>query len=133
MHLDLNEIQPESIKIENNKFADIIESVDDVTLSNSQIECSATVTTVLERESGDESIEIAFFIDFVISAEDLECDGDSVYASGLHASSDYEIYEESNYSEEELQEVKTYIEKYFVGQSSATTYSIEAAFSEDDW
>ena len=133
MHLDLNDLQPESIKIENNKFADIIESVDDVTLSYSQIECSATVTTMLERESGDESIEITFFIDFVISAEDLECDGDSVYASGLHASSDYEIYEESNYSEEELQEIKTYIKKYFVGQSSATTYSIEAAFSEDDW
>ena len=133
MHLDLNEIQPESIKIENNKFANIIESVDDVTLSDSQIECSATVVSMLERESSNDSIEIAFFIDFVISAEDLECDGDSVYASGLHASSDYEVYEESNYSEEELQEIKTYIEKYFVGQSSATTYSIEAAFNEDDW
>ena len=133
MRLDLNEIQPESIKIENSRFANIIESVDDVTLSDSQIECSATVVTMLERESGDDQIEIAFFIDFVISAEDLEDNGDSVYASGLHASSDYEIYEESNYSETELQEIKDFIEKYFVGQSSATTYSIEAAFSEDDW
>ena len=65
-----------------------------------------------------------------VSAEDLEYNSydDYVHASRLRASSEYEIFEEDQYSEQELKEIKTYVEEYLVGPNSASTYKIEAAF-----
>lgn len=133
MHLSLNDLVPESVTLENDRFDHIVENVDDVNLSDNEIELEATLVHEIELESRGESVEVAIFIEMKISADDLQYDSheDFVHASRLRASSEYHIYQadQDKLSEEELREVKTFIEEYLVGPDSVSTYKIEAFFN----
>lgn len=133
MRLSLNELVPESITLENDKFDNIVENVDDVNLSDREIELEATLVHEIEIESRDEPLEVAIFIEMKISADDLEYDSleECIHASGLRASSEYHIYQSDNekFSEQELLEIETFVEEYLVGPNSASTYTIEGLFN----
>lgn len=133
MRLSLNELVPESITLENDRFDNIVENVDDVNLSDREIELEATLVHEIEIESRDEPLEVAIFIEMKISADDLEYDSleECIHASRLRASSEYHIYQSDNekFSEQELLEIKTFVEEYLVGQNSASTYTIEGFFN----
>lgn len=133
MRLSLNELVPESITLENDRFDNIVENVDDVNLSDHEIELEATLVHEIEIESRDEPLEVAIFIEMKISADDLEYDSleECIHASGLRASSEYHIYQSDNekFSEQELLEIKTFVEEYLVGPNSASTYTIEGLFN----
>lgn len=131
MRLSLNELVPDSVSLENDKFDNIIECLDEVNISDREIEIEATIIQEIEIESRNESVEIVVFINVSVTAEDLEYNSydDYVYASRLRASSEYEIHEEGQYSEQELLEIKQYVEEYLVGPNSASTYKIEAFFN----
>lgn len=133
MRLSLNELVPESITLENDRFDNIVENVDDVNLSDREIELEATLVHEIEIESRDEPLEVAIFIEMKISADDLEYDSleECIHASGLRASSEYHIYQSDNekFSEQELLEIKTFVEEYLVGLNSASTYTIEGLFN----
>ena len=133
MRLSLNELVPESITLENDKFDNIVENVDDVNLSDREIELEATLVHEIEIESRDEPLEVAIFIEMKISADDLEYDSleECIHASGLRASSEYHIYQSDNekFSEQELLEIKIFVEEYLVGPNSASTYTIEGFFN----
>lgn len=131
MRLSLNELVPESITLENDRFDNIVENVDDVNLSDREIEIEATLVHEIEIESRDESLEVVLGVCLTIPAEDLEYDSyeEYVHASKLRASSEYEIFEEDQYSEQELREIKQYVEEYLVGPNSVSTYRIEAVFN----
>lgn len=109
------------------------ENVDDVNLSDREIELEATLVHEIEIESRDEPLEVAIFIEMKISADDLEYDSleECIHASGLRASSEYHIYQSDNekFSEQELLEIKTFVEEYLVGPNSASTYTIEGLFN----
>jgi hypothetical protein len=114
MRLSLNELVPESITLENDRFDNIVENVDDVNLSDREIELEATLVHEIEIESRDEPLEVAIFIEMKISADDLEYDSleECIHASGLRASSESHIYQSDNekFSEQELLEIKTFVE-----------------------
>ena len=131
MRLSLNELVPDSVSLENDKFDNIIECLDDVNISDREIEIEATLIQEIEIESRNEPVEIAVFINVAVTADDLQYDGyeEHVEASRLRASSEYEIHEEGQYSEQELREIKQYVEEYLVGPNSASTYKIEAFFN----
>ena len=99
-------------------------------ISDREIEIEATLVHEIEIESRDESLEVVLGVYLTVPAEDLEYDGHEkyVHASRLRASSNYEIFEEDQYSEQELREIKKYVEEYLVGPNSASTYKIEASF-----
>lgn len=128
MRLSLNELVPDSVSLENDKFDNIVECLDEVNISDREIEIEATLVHEIEIESRDESLEIVLGVYLTVPAEDLEYDGheEYVHASRLRASSNYEIFEEDQYSEQELREIKKYVEEYLVGPNSASTYKIEA-------
>lgn len=130
MRLSLNELVPDSVSLENDKFDNIVECLDEVNISDREIEIEATLVHEIEIESRDESLEIVLGVYLTVPAEDLEYDGheEYVHASRLRASSNYEIFEEDQYSEQELREIKKYVEEYLVGPNSASTYKIEASF-----
>lgn len=130
MRLSLNDLVLDSVSLENDRYDNIVECLDSVDISNSEIEIEATLVHEIEIESRNEPVEIVVFISLTVSAEDLEYDSyeESVHASRLRASSTYEIYEENQYSEQELQEIKTYVEEYLVGPNSDSTYKIEGSF-----
>lgn len=130
MRLSLNELVPDSVSLENDKFDNIVECLDEVNISDREIEIEATLVHEIEIESRDESLEIVLGVYLTVPAEDLEHDSydDYVHASRLRASSEYEIFEEDQYSEQELREIKKYVEEYLVGPNSASTYKIEASF-----
>lgn len=131
MRLSLNELVPDSVSLENDKFDNIVECLDSVDISDREIEIEATLVHEIEIESRDESLEIVLVIYLTVPAEDLEYDSydECVHASRLRASSEYEIFEEDQYSEQELREIKKYVEEYLVGPNSASTYKIEAVFN----
>lgn len=131
MRLSLNDLVLDSVSLENDRYDNIVECLDSVNISNSEIEIEATLVHEIEIESRNEPVEIVVFISLTVSAEDLEYDSyeESVHASRLRASSTYEIYEENQYSEQELLEIKTYVEEYLVGPNSDSTYKIEAFFN----
>lgn len=131
MRLNLNDLVLDSVSLENDRYDNIVECLDSVNISNSEIEIEATLVHEIEIESRNEPVEIVVFISLTVSAEDLEYDSyeESVHASRLRASSTYEIYEENQYSEQELLEIKTYVEEYLVGPNSDSTYKIEAFFN----
>lgn len=131
MRLSLNELVPDSVSLENDKFENIVECLDSVDISDREIEIEATLVHEIEIESRDESLEIVVGIYLTVPAEDLEYDGyeEYVHASRLRASNEYEIFEEDQYSEQELREIKQYVEEYLVGPNSASTYEIEAVFN----
>lgn len=120
MKLSLKELSPYSISLENDRFDDIVENIDSIDISDNEI----------ELESRDESVEVAIFIKMTVSAEDLEYDSydECVSASRLRASSDYEIDEEDQYSDQELREIKTYVAEHLVGSDSDSTYRLEGYF-----
>ena len=130
MRLSLNELVPDSVSLENDKFDNIVECLDSVDISDREIEIEATLVHEIEIESRNESLEIVVGVYLTVPAEDLEHDSydDYVHASRLRASSNYEIFEEDQYSEQELREIKKYVEEYLVGPNSASTYKIEASF-----
>ena len=130
MRLSLNDLVLDSVSLENDRYDNIVECLDSVNISNSEIEIEATLVHEIEIESRNEPVEIVVFISLTVSAEDLEYDSyeESVHASRLRASSTYEIYEENQYSEQELLEIKTYVEEYLVGPNSDSTYKIEGSF-----
>ena len=130
MRLSLNELVPDSVSLENDKFDNIVECLDSVDISDREIEIEATLVHEIEIESRNESLEIVLGVYLTVPAEDLEHDSydDYVHASRLRASSNYEIFEEDQYSEQELREIKKYVEEYLVGPNSASTYKIEASF-----
>ena len=130
MRLSLNDLVLDSVSLENDRYDNIAECLDSVNISNSEIEIEATLVHEIEIESRNEPVEIVVFISLTVSAEDLEYDSyeESVHASRLRASSTYEIYEENQYSEQELLEIKTYVEEYLVGPNSDSTYKIEGSF-----
>lgn len=131
MRLSLNDLVLDSVSLENDRYDNIVECLDSVNISDSEIEIEATLVHEIEIESRNEPVEIVVFISLTVSAEDLEYDSyeESVHASRLRASSTYEIYEENQYSEQELLEIKTYVEEYLVGPNSDSTYKIEAFFN----
>ena len=131
MRLSLNDLVLDSVSLENDRYDNIVECLDSVNISNSEIEIEATLVHEIEIESRNEPVGIVVFISLTVSAEDLEYDSyeESVHASRLRASSTYEIYEENQYSEQELLEIKTYVEEYLVGPNSDSTYKIEAFFN----
>ena len=131
MRLSLNELVPDSISLENDKFDNIVECLDEVNISDREIDVEATLVHEIEIESRNEPVEIVVFINVSVTAEDLQYDGyeEHVEASRLRASSEYEIFEEDQYSEQELREIKTYVEEYLVGPNSASTYKVEAFFN----
>ena len=114
MKLSLKELSSYSVSLENDRFDGIVENIDSIDISDNEIELEATLIHEIELESRDEPVEVAIFIEMRVSAEDLEYDSheEYVYASRLRASSNYEIDEEDQYSDQELREIKTYIEKY---------------------
>ena len=130
MRLSLNDLVLDSVSLENDRYDNIVECLDSVNISNSEIEIEATLVHELEIESRNEPVEIVVFISLTVSADDLQYDSyeESVHASRLRASSEYEIYEENQYSEQELREIKTYVEEYLVGPNSDSTYKIEGSF-----
>ena len=130
MRLSLKELSPYSVSLENDRFDGIVENIDSIDISDNEIELEATLIHEIELESRDESVEVAIFIEMTVSAEDLEYDShdEYVYASRLRASSNYEIDEEDQYSDQELREIKTYVEEYLVGSDSDSTYKLEASF-----
>lgn len=132
MRLSLKELSPYSVSLENDRFDGIVENIDSIDISDNEIELEATLIHEIELESRDESVEVAIFIEMTVSAEDLEYDShdEYVYASRLRASSNYEIDEEDQYSDQELREIKTYVEEYLVGSDSDSTYKLEASFEE---
>lgn len=131
MRLSLNELVPDSVSLENDKFDNIIECLDEVNISDREIEIEATLVHEIEIESRNEPVEIVVFINVSVTADDLQYDGyeEHVESSRLRASSEYEIHEEDQYSEQELREIKQYVEEYLVGPNSASTYKIEAFFN----
>ena len=131
MRLSLNELVPDSVSLENDKFDNIVECLDEVNISDREIDVEATLVHEIEIESRNESVEIVVFINVAVTADDLQYDGyeEHVEASRLRASSEYEIHEEGQYSEQELREIKQYVEEYLVGPNSASTYKIEAFFN----
>ena len=131
MRLSLNELVPDSVSLENDKFDNIVECLDEVNISDREIEIEATLIQEIEIESRNEPVEIAVFINVAVTADDLQYDGyeEHVEASRLRASSEYEIHEEGQYSEQELREIKQYVEEYLVGPNSASTYKVEAFFN----
>lgn len=131
MRLSLNDLVLDSVSLENDRYDNIVECLDSVNISNSEIEIEATLVHEIEIESRNEPVEIVVFISLTVSAEDLEYDSyeESVHASRLRASNNYEIYEADQYSEQELREIKTYVEEYLVGPNSDSTYKIEAFFN----
>lgn len=131
MRLNLNDLVMYSVSLENDRYDNIIECLDSVNISDSEIEVEATIVHEIEIESRNEPLEIVVFINVSVSADDLQYDNyeECVHASRLRASSEYEIYEEDQYSEQELREIKTYVEEYLVGPNSASTYKIEAFFN----
>lgn len=131
MRLSLNDLVLDSVSLENDRYDNIVECLDSVNISNSEIEIEATLVHEIEIESRDEPLEIIVCIGMTVSAEDLEYDSyeECVHASRLRASNNYEIYEENQYSEQELLEIKTYVEEYLVGPTSDSTYKIEAFFN----
>lgn len=132
MRLSLKELSPYSVSLENDRFDGIVENIDSIDISDNEIELEATLIHEIELESRDEPVEVAIFIEMTVSAEDLEYDShdEYVYASRLRASSNYEIDEEDQYSDQELREIKTYVEEYLVGSDSDSTYKLEASFEE---
>lgn len=132
MRLSLNELVPDSVSLENDKFDNIVECLDSVDISDREIEIEATLVHEIEIESRDESLEIVLGVYLTVSAEDLEYDSydECVHASRLRASSEYEIFEEDQYSEQELREIEQYVEEYLVGPNSVSTYKIEAVFED---
>lgn len=130
MRLSLNELVPDSVSLENDKFDNIVECLDSVDISDREIEIEATLVHEIEIESRDESLEIVLGVYLTVPAEDLEYNSydECVHASRLRASSEYEIFEEDQYSEQELREIKKYVEEYLVGPNSASTYKIKASF-----
>lgn len=132
MKLSLKELSPYSVSLENDRFDGIVENIDSIDISDNEIELEATLIHEIELESRDEPVEVAIFIEMRVSAEDLEYDRheEYVYASRLRASSNYEIDEEDQYSDQELREIKTYIEKYLVGSDSDSTYKLEGYFED---
>ena len=134
MRLSLKGLSPYSISLENDRFANIIENIDSIDISDNEIELEATLIQEIDIESRNEPLEIVVFIKMTVSAEDLEYNSydDYVHASKLRASSDYEIHEDEKgqYSEQELREIKTYVEEYLVGLNSVSTYEIEGSFDE---
>ena len=132
MRLSLNGLSPYSISLENDRYANIVENIDSIDISDNEIKLEATLVHEIEIESRDEPVEIVVGISMTVSAEDLQYDSyeEYVHASRLRASSNYEIYEEDQYSEQELREIKTYVEEYLVGSDSDSTYKIEAAFED---
>lgn len=130
MRLSLKELSPYSVSLENDRFDGIVENIDSIDISDNEIELEATLIHEIEIESRDEPVEIVVGISMTVSSEDLEYNSydDCVYASRLRASSNYEIYEEDQYSEQELREIKTYVEEYLVGSDSDSTYKIEGSF-----
>lgn len=131
MRVSLNELVPDSVSLENDRFDNIVECLDSVSISDREIEIEATLVHEIEIESRNEPLEIVVFIYVSVSADDLQYDSyeEHVEASRLRASSEYVISEESQYSEQELLEIKTYVEEYLVGPNSASTYKIEAFFN----
>ena len=131
MRLSLNDLVLDSVSLENDRYDNIVECLDSVNISNSEIEIEATLVHEIEIESRDEPLEIIVCIGMTVSAEDLEYDSyeECVHASRLRASNNYEIYEADQYSEQELREIKTYVEEYLVGPNSDSTYKIEAFFN----
>lgn len=132
MRLSLDGLSPYSISLKNDKFDGIVEDIDSVSISANEIDLEATLVHEIEIESRNEPLEVVIGIGLTVSAEDLEYDSynDCVYAHRLRASSNYEIYEEDKYSEQELLEIKTYVEEYLVGPNSDSTYKLEAEFEE---
>lgn len=130
MRLSLNDLVLDSVSLENDRYDNIVECLDSVNISNSEIEIEATLVHEIEIESRNEPVEIVVFISLTVSAEDLEYDSyeECVHASRLRASNNYEIYEADQYSEQELREIKTYVEEYLVGPNSDSTYKIEGSF-----
>ena len=130
MRLSLNELVPDSVSLENDKFDSIVECLDSVDIFDREIEIEATLVHEIEIESRDESLEIVLGVYLTVPAEDLEYNSydECVHASRLRASSEYEIFEEDQYSEQELREIKQHVEEYLVGPNSASTYKIEASF-----
>ena len=130
MRLSLNDLVLDSVSLENDRYDNIVECLDSVNISNSEIEIEATLVHEIEIESRNELVEIVVFISLTVSAEDLEYDSyeECVHASRLRASNNYEIYEADQYSEQELREIKTYVEEYLVGPNSDSTYKIEGSF-----
>lgn len=128
----MNELVPDSVSLENDKFDSIVECLDSVDISDREIEIEATLVHEIEIESRNESLEIVLGVYLTVPAEDLEYDGyeEYVHASRLRASSEHEIFEEDQYSEQELREIKQYVEEYLVGPNSASTYKIEAVFED---
>lgn len=132
MKLSLKGLSPYSVSLENDRFDGIVENIDSIDISDNEIELEATLIHEIELETRDEPVEVAIFIEMTVSAEDLEYDShdEYVYASRLRASSNYEIDEEDQYSDQELREIKTYVEEYLVGSDSDSTYKLEAAFKD---
>ena len=132
MKLSLKELSPYSISLENDRFDGIVENIDSIDISDNEIELEATLIHEIELESRDEPVEVAIFIEMTVSAEDLEYDSydECVSASRLRASSNYEIDEEDQYSDQELREIKTYVEEYLVGSDSDSTYRLEGSFDD---
>ena len=130
MRLSLDGLLPDSVSLENDKFDNIVECLDSVDISDRDIEIEATLVHEIEIESRDEPLEIVLGVYLTIRAEDLEYNSydDYVHASRLRSSGEYEIFEEDQYSEQELREIKTYVEEYLVGPNSDSTYKIEAVF-----
>lgn len=116
MRLSLDGLSPYSISLENDRFANIVENIDSINISDHEIDLEATLVHEIEIESRDEPLEIIVCIGMTVSAEDLEYDSyeECVHASRLRASNNYEIYEADQYSEQELREIKTYVEEYLV-------------------
>lgn len=133
----VNDLSAPSVILVNNTFDEIVENVDDVDVANGDtLELTATLVHMIEIESRNEPVEVGIFIEMSVSADDFvreydydECE-DYVRADHLRASDKYEIYEEEQYTEQELKEIKAYVEKYLVGSSSETTYYVEASFED---
>lgn len=134
MRLSLKELSPYSISLKNDRFANIVENIDSIDVSDNEIELEATLIQEIEIESRNEPLEIVVFIEMTVSAEDLEYDSydERVSASKLRTSNNYTIHEDEKgqYSEQELREIKTYVEEYLVGPNSVSTYEIEGYFDE---
>lgn len=130
MRLSLNDLVLDSVSLENDRYDNIVECLDSVNISNSEIDLEATLVQEIEIESRNEPVEIVVFISLTVSADDLQYDSyeECVHASRLRASNNYEIYETDQYSEQELLEIKTYVEEYLVGPNSDSTYKIEGSF-----
>lgn len=104
MRVSLNELVPDSVSLENDKFDNIVECLNSVDISDREIEIEATLVHEIEIESRNEPLEIVVFIYISVSADDLQYDSyeEHVEASRLRASSEYVIDKESQYSEQEL-------------------------------